>query len=353
MTAYRLSVLDQSPVAAGETASDALAKTLDLARLVDRLGYHRLWLAEHHCTPAVAGVAPEVLIGPVALATERIRVGSGGVLLPHYAPFKIAEVFTLLAALAPDRIDLGLGRAPGGNQQILAALQRPGGSAAAAPAMPPDFEVQLEQLIDFLSGRFQPDHPCFRLEQTLPRGEGDGPQVWVLGSSPTSAEAAARRGLAYCYADFLNPSMGEAGAAYRQAFRPASANGRPQFMVATWAIAADDPVRASHLAAPLFKLFGARSAEDAVRVASVDDAVAWLMSQPSPPGNPRRLTAGSPRQVREKLDRIAADYGADELMLVDLIPDHQARRRSYELLAEEYGLDAAGEIARSCAVGTG
>src|SRR5688572_2182697 len=176
----RLSVLDQTPVPEGTSRPQALRNTLNLARLADGLGYHRYWLAEHHGL-SLAGPAPEVLIGPVAAATRHIRVGSGGVMLPHYSPLKVAEVFSLLAGLHPGRIDLGLGRASGTDPLTTFALQRDRRQASAD-----DFPQQLAELLAYYDGTFPADHPFARLGQGLPGGD-EQPEVWLLGSSPQSA----------------------------------------------------------------------------------------------------------------------------------------------------------------------
>src|SRR3984893_15153145 len=177
----RISVLDQSPIAQGSSGSDALRNTLDLARLSDALGYHRYWVAEHHGGPMLAGPSPEALIGPIAAATERIRVGSGGVMLPHYSPFKVAETFSLLAGLYPGRVDLGLGRAAGTDPITAFALQRDRRQAAAD-----DFPQQLAELLGYLDDRLPPDHPFARLAKTLP-GAPERPEPWLLGSCPQRA----------------------------------------------------------------------------------------------------------------------------------------------------------------------
>src|SRR5215471_7453373 len=179
----RLSVLDQSPIAEGTSGGDALRNTLDLAVLADRLGFHRYWLAEHHATPMLAGASPEVLIGILARATRRIRIGSGGVMLPHYSPFKVAETFSLLAGLFPGRIDLGIGRAAGTDPMTTHALQRD-----RSRAMPDDFPEQLAELLP---------------------GRPELPEVWLLGSSPQSALWAADLGLRYAFADFINSNGAE------------------------------------------------------------------------------------------------------------------------------------------------
>ena len=181
MTPFRISVLDQSPIAEGGTGAQALANTIDLARLADRLGYHRYWLAEHHGGPMLAGPSPEALIGPVASATSRIRVGSGWVMLPHYSPLKVAETFSLLAGLFPGRIDLALGRAAGTDQLTSFALQRDRRAAA-----PDDFTEQLAELLAYIDGRFPAEHHFARLAETLP-GRPERPEPWLLGSSAQSA----------------------------------------------------------------------------------------------------------------------------------------------------------------------
>jgi luciferase family oxidoreductase group 1 len=173
----RLSVLDQSPVAEGSTGADALRNTVDLARLADELGYHRYWLAEHHGGLSLAGPSPEVLIGPVASATSRIRVGSGGVMLPHYSPLKVAESFSVLSALFPGRIDLGIGRASGTDPLTAYALQRHRRQAA-----PDDFPQQLAELLALLDDTVPPDHPFARLASVLP-GRPERPETWLLGSA--------------------------------------------------------------------------------------------------------------------------------------------------------------------------
>src|SRR5918998_2237610 len=228
----RLSVLDQSPIAAGSTGPQALANTLALARLADELGYHRYWVAEHHGGPMLAGPAPEVLIGPIAAATRRIRVGSGGVMLPHYSPLKVAEAFSLLSGLFPGRIDLGLGRASGTDPMTTYALQRDRRQAA-----PDDFPEQLAELLAYLEDRMPPDHPFHRLTE-LP-GLPEAPVPWLLGSSMQSAVWAAEQGLPYAFADFINPRGREIAAHYRSSFRPSESLAAPRLIVCSWVICAD------------------------------------------------------------------------------------------------------------------
>ena len=220
---FVLSVLDQSPVSEGSTGADALRNTLDLARLADELGYHRYWLAEHHGGTMLAGPSPEVLIGPVAMATERIRVGSGGVMLPHYSPLKVAESFSILAGLFPDRIDLAIGRAPGTDPMTTFALQRDRRQAA-----PDDFPTQLAELLGLLEDRLPHDHPFARLS-ALP-GLPHAPEPWLLGSSPQSGIWAAELGLPYAFADFINPD----GRADRRALPHGLHRDRPRAGAPRW-----------------------------------------------------------------------------------------------------------------------
>ncbi len=335
---YRLSVLDQSPIAEGSTAADALKNTLDLARHADALGYHRYWLAEHHASPGLAGAAPEALIGPVALATFRIRIGSGGIMLPHYSPFKVAETFALLAALAPDRIDLGLGRAPGSDQRTAFALQRD-----RSRRMPvDDFPNNLAELIAYLDGTMPADHPFTSLQDTLPTG-GGVPEVWLLGSSQDSAIWAAEAGLPYCIADFINSDAVPLANLYRARFRPGRIDA-PQVIVATWTIAAPTRVEAEQLALPAAMMFAHLIRGELIAVPSVERAEAWAAGHPARPAR-RRTTLGTPAEVHAQLDEVAALYGADELMLVNILPNHAARVRSYALIAAEFGLAGLAKAA--------
>src|SRR5271170_3376457 len=206
---FSLSVLDQSPVSEGSTSAQALRNTIDLAQLADRLGYHRYWVAEHHGGPMLAGPSPEALIGPIAAATTRLRVGSGGVMLPHYSPLKVAESFTMLAGLFGDRIDLGLGRAAGTDQLTTFALQPDRRQVAVD-----DFPQQLAELLAYLDDSLPPDHPFRRLAASLP-GRPGRPEPWLLGSSPQSALWAGQLGLPYAFADFIYREGAEIAASYR------------------------------------------------------------------------------------------------------------------------------------------
>src|ERR1700704_5032232 len=230
--ALRLSVLDQSPISEGSTGADALRNSVDLARLAEQTGYYRYWVAEHPGTPMLACASPEVLIAAISSATSRIRVGSGGVMLPHYSPLKVAENFSLLSGLYGDRIDLAVGRAPGSDPVTAFALQRDRRQAA-----PDDFPDQLTELLAYEWSRMPAGHRFARLAR-LPGGTAR-PDVWLLGSSPQSGVWAAELGLPYAFADFINPAGAEIAAHYRQNYTPSEVNAAPYVIAAIWVICAE------------------------------------------------------------------------------------------------------------------
>jgi len=333
----QLSVLDQSPVVAGATSADALHRSVDLARCADRLGYTRYWVAEHHGTPMLACASPEALIGPIAATTSRIRVGSGGVMLPHYSPLKVAETFAMFSGLFPGRIDLGLGRAAGTDPLTAYALQRDRRQAA-----PDDFPQQLAELRAYLTGTLPAGHQFARLS-ALP-GSPARPETWLLGSSPQSGVWAAELGLPYAFADFINPKGAGIARRYRDTFQPSEAHPQPRVIVATWALCADTESEAQRLAASARMAFTLFLQGQPGPVPPVEDAVAFLAEHEdlvTAFGRQRRWTIGPPSVVREGLDRLASEYGADEIMVVTITHDHEARRRSYALLAEAFDLEAA------------
>jgi luciferase family oxidoreductase group 1 len=333
---FRLSVLDQSPISQGTSGAEALRNTLDLAKLADRLGYHRYWLAEHHGGPMLAGPSPEALIGPIAAATARIRVGSGGVMLPHYSPLKVAETFSLLAGLYPGRIDLGLGRAPGTDQITAFALQRD-----RRQASPDDFPQQLAELLGYLNDSLPPDFPFARLAKTLPGG-AERPEPWLLGSSPQSALWAAELGLPYAFADFINPQGAEIAALYRERFAEHEhAGSGPRTAVAVWVICAEEDAEARRLAASARMTFTLLRRGELIAVPPPEQALEFLDGDRAPAGRPRsarRAILGAPATVKAELEEVVASYGAQEAIIVTITYDHHARRRSYELLAQATGL---------------
>jgi len=326
-------VLDQSPVAEGSTGSQALRNTIDLARLADRLGFHRYWVAEHHGGPLLAGPSPEVLIGPIAGATRRVRVGSGGVMLPHYSPLKVAETFSALSGLFPGRIDLGLGRASGTDPMTTLALQRDRGHPP-----PDDFPEQLAELLGLLDGTLPASHPFARLSATLP-GRPERPIPWLLGSSDQSAIWAGQLGLPYAFADFINPRGAQAAAVYREQFRPSPLLPEPVVAVAAWAICAESGEEAERLAASSRMAMRMLRRGRLIAVPPVERALHFLKSEAAGGGDGRRrLILGTPGGVRSQLEQVAADYGAEEVIVVTITYDHADRRRSYELIADEFGL---------------
>jgi luciferase family oxidoreductase group 1 len=343
---FLLSVLDQSPIAEGSSGAQALRNTIDLAQLCDELGYHRYWVAEHHGGPMLAGPSPEALIGPLASATSRIRVGSGGVMLPHYSPFKVAETFSLLAGLFPGRIDLGIGRAAGTDPMTTFALQRDRRQAAAD-----DFPQQLAELLAYLDDRMPADHPFARLAKTLP-GRPETPERWLLGSSQQSAIWAAELGMPYAFADFINSGGVEIAALYRERFaeHEHADELKPRIAVAVWTICAETDEQAQRLASSGRMAFTLLRRGELVAVPPPETALEFIASEEraraeagkaptSGQQRPQRRTVvGSPATVRSELEDVARKYGAGEVIAVNILYDHATRRRSYELLAESFEL---------------
>jgi luciferase family oxidoreductase group 1 len=340
----RVSVLDQSPVSEGSTGSQALRNSIDLARLADELGYHRYWVAEHHGGGMVAGPSPEVLIGPIAAATTRLRVGSGGVMLPHYSPLKVAESFSVLSGLFPGRIDLGIGRAPGTDAMTMFALQRDRRQAA-----PDDFPEQLAELLALLEDRIPPDHPFARLTD-LP-GLPEAPVPWLLGSSMQSAIWAAELGLPYAFADFINPRGAGHAQLYRERFDPSQRLETPRTAVGVWALAADSVEEAERLATSARMGFTLLRRGRLIPVPPIEKAQRFLAEEERQGHRPadRRWLVGTAETVRDALVDVAREYGAEEVIVVTITHSHEARRRSYELLADAFGLRRAGSGARAAA----
>ena len=331
----RLSVLDQSPVAEGSDGAQALRNTLDLARLTDALGYHRYWVAEHHGGPMLAGPSPEALIGPIAAATTRLRVGSGGVMLPHYSPLKVAETFSLLSGLFPGRIDLGIGRAAGTDPITTFALQRDRRAAA-----PDDFPEQLPELLAYLDDALAEDHPFARLAASLP-GRPETPEPWLLGSSPQSAKWAGELGLPYAFADFINPEGAPIAQLYRDHFVPSVRLAEPRVAVAAWSLCADTDEQADRLSASSRMAMTLLRRGELIPIPPVEKALRFLANEGKGAPNRRRMVLGVPGAVRDGLTELAAAYGAEEVIVVGITFDHDARKRSYALIAEAFGLSAA------------
>lgn len=351
MSALRLSVLDQSPVSAGATPSEALANSLDLAQHVDRLGYTRLWYSEHHAMDLLACTAPEILVARAAGATKRIRVGSGGVMLPHYSAYKVAEVFRTLHAMFPGRIDLGIGRAPGGGQLEAHALRR-----QRQGPVSDDFAQQLGELLALLHPeRFPATHPFARL-RVAPDAQG-APDVWLLGSSMWSSVTAAREGLPYAFAHFFSAQgTRQAMEYYQRNFLPGPDRERPEATIAIGAICAPTQGESEFLHASVRLLQRRIRMDDRRPVAAPEDALRELETLPPVPKQPwpvtigpldqpeeefPRYVVGTPERVAEELTKIARELEIGELIVNTITHSHEARKRSYALLAEAMGIAGA------------
>jgi luciferase family oxidoreductase group 1 len=324
-----LSVLDLAPVGEGATTTDAVRASLALARSADELGYTRFWVAEHHNMPGIASSSPAVLIAAIAAATGRIRVGSGGVMLPNHAPLVIAEQFGTLAALYPGRIDLGLGRAPGSDQLTAAALRRSSGPQGAD-----DFPEQLGELACFLADDFPPGHPFGRIV-AVPAGTQQ-PPLWLLGSSLYSAELAGLLGLPFAFAHhFSGTHTMPALARYREAFREGGLLTKPYSMVTVQAVCAPTDDEASRIALPAALSFLRLRQGNPGRLPTPEQAAAhrWTVEEQVFVQQRRDGQAiGSPDTVRAALARLLATTEADELMITTQVHDPQQRIRSIELV---------------------
>ena len=348
MIDFALNALDQSAIVTDTDAAQAVRETVELAEYLDGLGYRRFWLAEHHNTSAFAGAAPEILIGHIASRTQHLSIGSGGVMLPHYSPMKVAEQFRMLASLSGGRIDLGLGRAPGGNQKTAAALQ-PG-----PKAWPPEvFPQQVEMLIQFLEdanglsgeqGGFPDEHP-YQGIHAQPMGDESVP-VYMLGSGGDGAYHAAQFGLPYVYAHFINPdNLDTALEAYRTHFKPSRQCAEPKVMLATSVLAAETQEEAAYLARPRNIWATQLMQNKGGRFPTLQEAQDWDLTPRDEAILPQVETRGFTGQVDDVVQRLSdvvAQYDIDEVFALTLIPDIAARKRSYKLLAEAAGLAANG-----------
>jgi luciferase family oxidoreductase group 1 len=329
-----LSVLDLSPVPSGTAPSRALHETLELARTADALGYRRYWLAEHHNISSVVSSAPTVLIAAVAAATSRIRVGSGGIMLPNHSPLAVAEAFRVLAGLHPDRIDLGIGRAPGTDQLTALALRRSREALGAD-----DFPQQYAELLAYVDG-FPPDHPLAPV-RAVP-DDVPLPPVWILGSSRYGAQAAAAFGAGFAYAGhFGTADPAEAIGLYRREFQPSRRRPEPHAILALSALVSPSPERAERLAVAtdLSTLNLRRNRPGPLPSPEEAAAHEWTpLDREFAAGFRRGASIGTPEQVHEDLRDRAERAGADEIMVMTHIHDPAERRLSYELLAKAAGL---------------
>ena len=337
---FEFSVLDVSPVSSGFNGAQALRNTLDLARLADRLGYERYWLAEHHNLPTIASSVPEVMIEHVASKTERIRVGAGGIMLPNHAPLKVAETFRVLEALHPKRIDLGIGRAPGTDPVTASALRRSRDGLGAE-----DFPEQFAELLAF-SGDGFPESHSFRSVIAMP-SDVDLPPIWLLGSSGYSARAAGEMGLGYAFAAHFSPAdPGPAMRAYREGFEPSGSFERPSAILAVAVICGETDEHAEMLASSMELAWVRMRSGKPGPLPSPEEA----MDYPYDPAERQLANAyrsmqvvGDPRTVRARIEELAEHTAADEIMVTTNVHEHDERLRSYERLADVFEIEMTGK----------
>src|SRR5690242_9573250 len=328
-----LSILDLSPVSANSTAGQALRNSLDLARHADGLGYRRYWVAEHHNLPAIASSAPDIMIGQIAAVTKNLRVGSGGVMLPNHAPLMVAERFKVLPIFFPGRIDLGLGRAPGTDPATSYALRRRQGISEED-----DFLERFNELMLLETRGFPPGHP-FQNVRAMPF-DVPLPPIYLLGSSDYSAQLAGHIGAAFSFAHhFANFDAVEAMRLYRDNFKPSPSHDKPYAILATHVVCADSDQEAERLAATVDLNIVRRAKGEYLPLASPEESRSYDYSPVDKARiaqNRTRLAVGSPETVKARLAPLIETTKADELMVTTMIFDHEARKRSYELLAKAF-----------------
>lgn len=332
----RLSVLDQSTVVTGRSPDTSIRESIRLARHAESLGYSRYWCAEHHNSDSQAGTAPEILISAIAATTTSIRVGSAGVMLPHYSSLKVAEQFRVLDAIAPGRIDLGLGRAPGSDGRTAYALNPLAETAAD------QFPAQVRDLLAWIAGeKLVEGHP-FRDIRAQPQGP-TVPEVWILGSSDFGAQVAAYFGLPFCFAHFITEGRGadQAFALYREGYRPSASHPTPHAGLCVWAVAAETAEEAAWLfrSREMFRL--RRDRGIFAPLPSPDEAAQYQYSEGELARVERmrsRALYGTPDVVGAKLRVLASEHQVDEIAILTTLHDPEARRRSYTLLAKEFAL---------------
>ena len=334
MSKLKLSILDQSPIISGHTPAQAIHETLRLAQAAEKLGYHRYWMAEHHSVAALADPCPEILVTRVAAATSTIRVGTGGILLPYYSPLKVAEQFRMLEALYPGRIDLGIGRAPGGDQTTALAMGE--GRYTGAEHFP----EQVQYLVAYLDDALPADHP-FAKVKAMPAGPA-APSVWLLGSSGYSGALAAQLGLRFAFAHFISAQGGDAVMRdYRSRYQPSQREPAPHALLCVFVICAETGAEAERLAMSIdLRRLNMDYGVNAP-VPNHEEAANYPYTEADRrriAARRRRLVVGTPDAVRAKLLELRVAYQADELMVITITGDYGSRLRSYELLADAFGL---------------
>ncbi len=334
----RLSVLDQSPIISGHTPAQAIAATIRLAQAAESLGYYRYWMAEHHAIAALADPCPEILVARVAAATSKIRVGTGGILLPYYSPLKVAEQFRMLEALYPQRIDLGLGRAPGGDQTTALAMgdgRYPGAE---------NFPEQVQYLVAYLDDALPAGHP-FAGVKAMPTGPG-APEVWLLGSSDYSGALAAQLGLRFAFAHFISADGGDRVMRdYKRRFQPSQREGEPRALLTVFTICAATDAEAERLAAciDLRRLNMDYGVNGPVPSQAEAERRAYTAVERARIAHHRkRLVLGSPATVKARLTSLQEQFEADELMVITITGDYETRLESYALIADACGLCQPG-----------
>lgn len=340
----KLSVVDQSPIRKGGTAADALRETIALAKACEGFGYSRYWLAEHHNTSSFAGSSPEVLIARVAAETSTMRIGSGGVMLPHYSPLKVAENFRVLETLYPGRVDLAIGRAPGADGRTSVALQA-GPQAWDVGVFPQQAALLRHYLEESAGVAVWPDNHPYRQIHASPRGPGM-PEMWMLASSVNGAVYAAQLGLPLSFAQFISPdgSGPEAAEIYRKQFKAHAPGDRPRVSVAIFALAAESEDEAERLCATRNLWVMQLLRNQAGPFPSPEEALAYPYTAEDRVmlrAIAGRGVTGTPDRVKLGLERMAAEYGAEEVIVLTITYDFAARVRSYELLAEAFRLPHA------------
>jgi luciferase family oxidoreductase group 1 len=332
----RLSVLDQSVALAGLPHAESIQRTLALAQHCEALGYSRFWLSEHHNHPTIVGTAPEILMAAIAARTSRIRIGSAGIMLPHYAPFKVAEQFRVLDALAPGRIDLGLGRAPGSDGRTAFALN------PQANERPAQFPADVRDLMAWVKGEPLVSGNPFASVKAFPQGE-TAPEIWILGSSNYGAQVAAYFGLPYCFAWFFSDGQGaaEAVALYQQTFKPSSHHPTPHAGLCVWALAAATDEEAQYHFASRAKNRALRDRGILGPIEPPDEALTHQFSTFEQARiDPLRRFVGTPGKVAQAICDLAAEHQVQEMAIVTWTFDEEVRRKSYALIAREFGLNA-------------
>lgn len=328
-----LSVLDLAPISEGSSTSEALAETVKLAQHAEQTGYTRLWFAEHHGMPSIGSVSPEVLIASAAAQTEHLRVGSGGIMLLNHPPLRIVEAFRTLEALYPGRIDLGIGRAPGGDGYAMRALRTGGGE---------EFSHYLAEMLAFEEGTFPAGHPMARVN-VAPGGVSLPPQ-WMLGSSGGSADAAGQLGMGYAFAAHFSPAPGRPAIdAYRKAFKPSEAFPESKAIVAVSAICAETDEEAEYLATSQSLSWALFHSGELRRLVPPEQAVAYNYTDHQRAIIEKQSATwivGCPDKVKAEMDAKREETGADEIMVTTTIYSYEARRKSFSLVAEAYGLKA-------------